>query len=186
MDINTILVIGFVSLFSYLVYKSLRSQQSSFIPQRTGLLVAQDTGKTKHNQSKTGDASLAIERVRRKAIQASGRSDKTKLKETKTQLGSATGALETYMISSICPCPVPSCRPYDAIFDGGDQSAEYCEYVGDGYLDAGNDSTEACGGSGCKPHDAILDGGDQTADYCEYSGSGYLDAGDNSTKACGV
>lgn len=94
MDINTILVIGITSLFGYLIYKSLIPKYS-FSPQRFGLLVAQDTGKTKHNQSKTGDASLFIQKVRRKAIKYSG----TPIKETRTQLGSSTGALETYFVN---------------------------------------------------------------------------------------
>lgn len=98
MDINTILVIGSVSFFVYLVYSSLRPKES-FIPVRSGLLVAQDTGKTKHNQSKTGDASLAIEKVRRRVIQEHGSMNKHKIKETHTQLGSTTGALETFILS---------------------------------------------------------------------------------------
>lgn len=136
--------VGITLLLSYIVYKSLKPVISPFVPQRTGLLVAQDTGKTKHNQSKTGDASLAIERVRRRAIQGHGRVNLTKLKETHTQKGSTTGAIETYMISSICPCP-PKCNVFDIIFDGGDAGADYCEYSGDGYLDAGDDTTKACG-----------------------------------------
>jgi hypothetical protein len=142
MDINTIVLIGGASLFLYIVYKSLKPVVNPFIPQRTGLLVAQDTGKSKVNQSKTGDASLAIERIRRRAIQGHGRVNKSKLKETHTQKGYTTGAMETFMISAICPCP--TCVSYDIILDGGDQTAEYCEYVGNTTLDAGNDTTKAC------------------------------------------
>jgi hypothetical protein len=145
MDINMIFGVGITLLFSYLVYRSLTPSPTSFQPQRFGLLVAQDTGKTKYNQSKTGDVSLAIEKIRRRVIQGHGRANPKKLKETHTQLGSTTGAMETYMISEICPCP-PKCPINDdIIFDGGDQSAEYCEYVGDETLDAGNDTTKACG-----------------------------------------
>lgn len=136
--------VGITLLFSYLVYRSLIPPPASFHPQRFGLLVAQDTGKTKHNQSKTGDASLYVEKVRRRTIQGHGRANPEKIKETHTQLGSTTGALETYMISSICPCP-PICQPFDVLFDGGNDTSEYCEYVGDGTLDAGNDTTKACG-----------------------------------------
>ena len=139
MDINTILVIGFTSLFGYLIYKSLIPKHS-LTPQRFGLLVAQDTGKTHHIQSKTGDASLAIEKLRRTVIQGHGRSNKSKIKETRTQLGSTTGALETFMISSICEYP-----SYDLILDGGDENADYCEYTGTQYLDAGDQNTKACG-----------------------------------------
>lgn len=139
------LVIGFASFFGYLIYSSLKPQKSPFAPQRSGLLVAQDTGKTHYNQSKTGDASLAIERVRRRAIQGHGRANKDKLKESHTQFGSSTGAVETYMISSICPCP--PCTAYDVIYDGGDDNDEFCPYDGDGItaIDAGNETTKACG-----------------------------------------
>lgn len=88
-------VIGFTALFGYLIYKSLKPNVNQFIPQRSGLLVAQDTGKTHYNQSKTGDISLFIQKVRRKAIRYSGAS----IKETHTQLGSATGAIETYFVN---------------------------------------------------------------------------------------
>jgi hypothetical protein len=145
MDINIIFGVGISLLFSYIIYRSLKPTISPFKAERYGLLVAQDTGKTKHNQSKTGDASLAIERVRRRAIQGSGRADKSKIKETATQKGSTTGALEVYFISSICPC-LPVCPIYDTIFDGGNETGEYCQYSGsEEYLDAGNDKTQACG-----------------------------------------
>ena len=141
MDINTIFGIGIIAFFSYLVYSSLKPKTLPFKAERYGLLVGQDTGKSKINQSKTGDASLAIERSRRKAIQ---NGSKLKIKETKTQLGSTSGALETFFISRICPC-VKTCQPYDIIFDGGGEEAEYCDYISDGYLDAGDDTTKACG-----------------------------------------
>jgi hypothetical protein len=100
MDINTILLIGSASFFIYLFYSSLKPKVSPFAPQRSGLLVAQDTGKTHHIQSKTGDASLAIERVRRKTIQSFGVLNREKIKETHTQLGSTTGALEAFLLST--------------------------------------------------------------------------------------
>lgn len=95
MDINMIFGVGITLLLSYIVYKSLKPVISPFVPQRTGLLVAQDTGKSKINQSKTGDVSLFIQKVRRKAIRISG----ALIKETHTQLGSTTGAIETYLVN---------------------------------------------------------------------------------------
>ena len=95
MDINTIFLIGGTSFFIYLIYSSLKPKVLPFIPQRSGLLVAQDTGKSKVNQSKTGDASLFIQKTRRAAIRSSG----TPSKETHTQLGSTTGAIETYLVN---------------------------------------------------------------------------------------
>jgi hypothetical protein len=95
MDINMIFGVGITLLFSYIVYSSLKPRISPFASQRTGLLVAQDTGKSKVNQSKTGDVSLFIQKVRRKAIRSSG----SLTKETHTQRGSATGAIETYFVN---------------------------------------------------------------------------------------
>ncbi len=95
MNINAISLIGFTALFSYIVYSSLKPKVSPFVPQRSGLLVAQDTGKTHYNQSKTGDASLFVQKVRRRAIRESG----TLVRETHTQLGSTTGAIETYLVN---------------------------------------------------------------------------------------
>ena len=58
----------------------------------------EDVSKSRSLQAK-GDASMYIEKIRRQAIQSVGRLDPQKLKETRTQLGSTTGAIETYMIS---------------------------------------------------------------------------------------
>jgi hypothetical protein len=142
--LNTVVVTAVSGLIAYLVYQSLKPRPSPFAaPQRSGLLVAQDTGKSKQIQSKTGDASMAIEQRRRRTIQSSGKADPSKLKEATYQKGSTTGAMETYMLSSICPRPVP----YDILYDGGDEGDEFCPYEGDGStrLDAGNDTTKACG-----------------------------------------
>ncbi len=95
MDINLIVGTSITLFLSYVIYQSLKPKEPIFSPQRTGLLVAQDTGKSKVNQSKTGDASLFIQKVRRKAIRISG----TPVKETHTQLGSTTGAVETYFVN---------------------------------------------------------------------------------------
>ena len=141
MDLNTIFLSLFGLMFAYAGYSIwTRPTPVEFNSVRSGLLVAQDTGKSKQIQSKTGDASLRIERVRRRAIQGYGRLNRSQIRETRTQIGSTTGALEM-MITSICP----KSKFYDLIFDGGDELAEYCEFVGDGYLDAGNATTKACG-----------------------------------------
>ena len=108
-------------------------------PERYGLLVAQDTGKTKHIQSKTGDASLSIENVRRQAIQNGG---KQKIRESRTQFGSTTGALEVFFISRICPC---ICPPIEVIFDGGAAIDEYCPVHDGQTYDAGGADTKVCG-----------------------------------------
>ena len=139
MDLNTIFLSLFGLMFIYAGYTAWSAPTPvAFNPVRSGLLVAQDTGKSKQIQSKTGDASLSIELVRRRAIQGHGRLDKSRIRETRTQMGSTTGAVEM-MLTAICP------NFYDLILDGGNEAADYCEYVGNGYLDAGDATTKACG-----------------------------------------
>jgi hypothetical protein len=46
-----------------------------------------------------GDVGLYIEKVRRRAIKTVGSQNPQNLRETPTQLGSATGVLETFMYS---------------------------------------------------------------------------------------
>uniref|UniRef100_A0A6C0EQD7 Uncharacterized protein n=1 Tax=viral metagenome TaxID=1070528 RepID=A0A6C0EQD7_9ZZZZ len=144
MDIN-ILSIGIFGLgIAYMVY-TVPKVNIEKQPERSGLLVAQDTGKSKQIQSKTGDASMRIELRRRQTIQTSGKSDHEKLREATYQKGSTTGAIETYMLSSILTY-IPKCLPYDTIYDGGDEKDEFCTYEGDGSskLDGGNETTKAC------------------------------------------
>lgn len=109
----------------------------------------EDTGKTHHIQSKNGDASMATELRRRQAIQQVGRIAKYNLKESRTQFGSTTGALETYMLSSVCPIPCPPVCPTDIIYDGGNQGDEFCpvlDHQENGIpIHGGNQNTKACG-----------------------------------------
>ena len=146
MDLNTIFLSLFGILLLYAGYTIWTTPTPvSFNPVRSGLLVAQDTGKSKQIQSKTGDASLAVEGLRRRVVHYFGKKEPSKIRETRTSKGSTTGALETYFISyPSCPCP-PICPAYDVIYDGGGEESEYCQVVGDHYLDAGDDATKACG-----------------------------------------
>lgn len=70
----------------------------TFNPMRNGLLVAQDTGKSKQIQSKTGDASMYVEKIRRQTIKTVGSLNPRLIKEFTYQLGSTTGAIETFLI----------------------------------------------------------------------------------------
>ena len=55
-------------------------------------------GKQRSLQAR-GDAGVYIEQVRRRAIKIVGSRDPQKLRETPTQMGSATGVLETFLYS---------------------------------------------------------------------------------------
>jgi hypothetical protein len=149
----------------------------------------ENTGKTHQSQSKTGDASMITELRRRLAVQQVGRINKYKLKESRTQFGSTTGAVETFMLSSLGPL---TCPP-DAIYDGGNQSANFCPILDDqgngAILDAGDHDVVVCGKPVC-PSDIIFDGGNQANEFCpilDHQVSGIpLDAGKQNTKTCGI
>jgi hypothetical protein len=99
MDLNTIFLSLFGVMFLYAGYTAWISPiPVTFNPVRNGLLVAQDVGKSKQIQSKTGDTSLHIEKLRRQAIKTVGSYKPFSIKETKYQVGSTTGAIETFLI----------------------------------------------------------------------------------------
>ena len=100
-------------------------------------------GRTRDLQSLRGDASQYIELRRRQTIHQAGRLQPSKIKETKTQIGSTTGALETFMLSAVCPKLV--CCPKDIIYDGGNQNDEFCPISGSDTKDGGNELTKVCG-----------------------------------------
>jgi len=83
---------GILFLFGVGTYM-VRSIPKPFVP----IFNIQD-GKQRSLQAK-GDAGLYIEKVRRRAIKTVGFQNPGKLRETPTQLGSATGILETFMYS---------------------------------------------------------------------------------------
>ena len=146
MDINLLFGVGITLLLSYIVYKSLKPKISPFAPQRTGLLVAHDTGKSKVNQSKTGDASLFVQEKRRRVIHKHGQNNKLKLKETSTQKGSATGAIETFMITYKFSNKNSKC--IFQTLDGGKYNSIHFTHLeangGNNYYDGGKATTEDC------------------------------------------
>lgn len=138
MDLNTIFLSLFGLMFLYAGYVAWTSPiPVTFNPIRNGLLVAQETGKTKQIVSKTGDASMRVELKRRRAIQSNGRLTN----KFNANLGSISGAIETYMITSICTC---ECPPTDILFDGGGAIDELCPIHGDNVYDAGGADTRVC------------------------------------------
>jgi len=140
MGLNTIFLSLFGLMFIYAGYTVwITPTPIIFNPIRTGLLVAQDTGKSKHIVSKNGDASMQIELNRRRAIQTIGRITH----KFNANLGSVSGAVETYMISGICSCRCPPSP--DIIFDGGTVLDELCPIHGDNIYDAGGADTIVCG-----------------------------------------
>jgi hypothetical protein len=138
-------------------------------------------GRTRDLQSLKGDASQYIELRRRQTIQQSGRLQPSKIKETKTQIGSTTGALETFMLSAICPKLI-YCFQKDIIYDGGNEQNEFCPIPGSGTKDAGNELTNVC----CPQKDIIYDGGNEQNEFCPIVGIDTKDGGNDLTKVCGI
>ena len=121
MDLN---VLGISFLGLVVAYLGYQSYIAPSIPtnKHLQLPVPIENGKTHAIQSKTGDASMRTELLRRRAIRTIGIDKLCKIKETRTLLGSHTGAIETYFLSSICPPKQSS----DNWFDGGNEFSEFC------------------------------------------------------------
>jgi hypothetical protein len=138
MDLNTLGILALGALGFYIgntVWNAPPSKSEPLTPWN------EQVGKTRSLQAK-GDASLATEMLRRRTIQALGRINKWKIKESRTLIGSTTGAIETFMISGICPLPPPN-----VMFDGGGAGDEFCALNDDGSgpsYDAGNADTQLC------------------------------------------
>ena len=99
MGLNTIFLSLFGLMFVYAGYTAWTTPiPAVFNPLRNGFLVAQDVGKSKQIQSKTGDASLYVEKLRRQAIKTVGSAKPLSIKESAYQKGSTTGAIETFLI----------------------------------------------------------------------------------------
>jgi hypothetical protein len=96
MDLNTICIAFMGSIVLYAAYQFWKDKPSRNLVTPWG----EQVGRTKQIQSKNGDASMATERARRRAIQSAGQLDHTKIKESRTSTGSVTGAVETFFITS--------------------------------------------------------------------------------------
>jgi hypothetical protein len=100
MDLNTICIAFIGSIFLYIAYRRWRETPSRTL--KTLITPwGEQVGRTKYIQSKNGDASMATEVARRRAVQRVGRSDRSKIKESRTTTGSVTGAVETFFITSL-------------------------------------------------------------------------------------
>lgn len=179
MDFIGIAALGILTV--YVGYVINKPEPLRITPQ---FLWNEQVGKTRSLQAK-GDASMNTELIRRRTIQAVGRLDISKLKETRTQWGTATGAFETFMLSTVCPKNF--CLP-DLLLDGGGPTTEYCPL--DGTYDGGNDKTELFCDQCHRVHcvkEVLYEGGNQVSEFCALDGDGVenlLDAGNQNTEVC--
>jgi hypothetical protein len=144
MDLNTIAIGVLGVLFTYGFYYAWKSSQP--VVQKTLITPwGEQVGRTRAIQSKTGDASMATERTRRKTIFTANRMYPEKVKESRTTTGSVTGAIETFFLTGMCP-PVL----IDLILQGDQSEQDNCIILdgepGDGIVyDGGNAGTTTCG-----------------------------------------
>jgi hypothetical protein len=140
MDLNTIglSLIGSVAL--YIGYKYQQFTKTQTITPK--LLVSESVGKSRSLPAKTGHASMSTELQRRRVIQTIG----IERPKFNANLGSVSGAIETYFITGICICKkIPIICPTDELFDGGHANNEFCPVHGwDNIYDAGGAGTEVC------------------------------------------
>jgi hypothetical protein len=102
MDLNTFGLLFLGSIVGYGTYQYWKSGIAA-VPKTLKTPWGQQVGRTRPIQSKNGDASMATEARRRRAIQGASCEELYKLKESRTTTGSATGAIETYFLTSVCP-----------------------------------------------------------------------------------
>lgn len=147
MDLNTI-GIGVIGLIIAYAFYTMRSEHKK--PDLPSILVPQQVGKTKHIQSKSGDASMATERTRRRAIIYGMSGQRDRIKESRVSTGSTNGSLEAFFLTAIAdPRKIPEIveKICYSIFDAGGIDSEYCYVIdGDGeeIYDAGNADTLVC------------------------------------------
>lgn len=115
------------------------------VPDGSALPVPKQVGKSKVYVSKERDASMYIEKTRRRAIQGANRVATKDPKFIYWNKASTNGSLETFFLTSVCPC-LPG--PCNYLYDGGNATANYC-YVVDGngetyVLNLGNSITTNC------------------------------------------
>jgi hypothetical protein len=140
--IGTLLLIIGVPIIRYLL-----TPTDIYEPPTGTLPVPMQVGKSKLNQSKTGDASMSTEFKRRRAIIGS---NSCGIRPKFSHSGSTNGSLETYCLSGMCPTFVSakSC-PEELIYDAENADDDFCEVLdangGNLQLDLGNVSTRVCG-----------------------------------------
>lgn len=180
MDLNTLGIIALSALSLYIGYTVTNISETKYVQSPVW---NEQAGKSRSLQAK-GDASLMTEMIRRRVIQTAGRLDHLKIKESRTLIGSTTGAIETFMISGICPLPGLNIR-----FDGGGATDEFCPLNGDDNgisYDAGGATDEFCR-SNCDDIGVSYDGGGPIDEFCPLDGDDNgvsYDAGGANTEVC--
>jgi hypothetical protein len=182
MNVGTIVLCIFATLLGYQAWNNYVAPVSPLRIETPGFLTSQQVGRTRQIQSMHGDASMATEAHRRRAIAGQRycggtlNLPKKAIRETRTSTGQTTGYLEAYMISTMCtmapkvPIVVPPAESPFIEFDGGNANTENVDLVFDGnengpYYDGGNAGTH-------RPNEH--DGGNADTDVF----SSYFEGGD--------
>ncbi len=138
LNINTLLIAVLVLILGSGVVSYYFQAKDPYAPPTGMLPVPIEVGKSKVYVSKNGDASMATETKRRRAIIGS---NGCSLHPKFSYQGSTNGSLETYFISGLCPVFIKD-KLCTGVFDGGNAEDEFC-YVVDGN----------------EPYEVVIDGG---------------------------
>lgn len=138
LNINTLLIAVLVLILGSGIVSYYFQAKDPYAPPTGMLPVPIEVGKSKVYVSKNGDASMATETKRRRAIIGS---NSCALHPKFGYKDSTNGSLETYFISGLCPVFVKD-KLCIGVFDGGDAADEF-----------------GCVVDGNEPHDYIIDGG---------------------------
>ena len=170
MGLNTL---GITFLVGLLVYFGAHTttQEKQSIPELPSLLVPQSTGKERAIVSKTHDASMYTERTRRSAIiknHSNCLPGSRPIKESNITAGFSNGAVEAYMLSSICTFPakvIEELPPEDCIkiiYDNGSPFDNFTMF-----LDGMDPMTEIMNVINSQlNHSAVLNGGTPYTNLC--------------------
>jgi hypothetical protein len=142
MGLNTIGLTFLLGLIAVFGLQATTQPKTHSIPELPSLLVPQSTGKERVIVSKNGDASMYVERMRRSAIMANhscGSGYNKPIHESNITAGFTNGAVEAYLLSSICnnkAPPVvepPPATCVSEVYDGGFPYNDFQDILDGGY-----------------------------------------------------
>ena len=196
MDLNTVCIglLFLPLLYGLYIYYT---QPSWIIPAMPKALWGEQVGRSKHIQSKTGDASLFTQGARRRATKNGG-----------FQRGFMSAAIDYFFISRICPCtkiPVVDCkckccdvidggegagRILSDLFDGGNATTNFSDCTVDGGAVIHGNNCECCptdGGEGAgRILPDMLDGGEAGTNFTNCAVDGGVGVYNQSCGGCSV
>lgn len=147
LNINTLFIAALALFIGYNIFNYYITPYDPYQIPTGALPVPMQVGKSRPIVSKTGDASMATEYTRRRAIIGS---NSCAVHPKFSYKDSTNGSLETFFLSSMCPTFIKDTvqKVCTSVFDGGNAQTEVC-YVLDGngntiLVDGGYADTTVC------------------------------------------